>query len=320
MIKLKPIDTDPKDEEALKKEVIRLLEEEFFAPLLRIVGIKSVKQIKNAKEDLISAIRSGKIVYSRGKFRGKFDSTLTRELRGLRAEWDRRHEGWAIPLSELPMSVRVEVGLATARIEEKTKKFVDALSKFDTEKIAEKLKAKGLFDASLTKTQKKVKRSLSVIGVEPELSEDQKNLIATEYTTNLQKNIKGWLDEEIVRMRTKVQELTMSGIRYENLVQPLKDAYGVSLEKATFWARQENNLMVAKYRESRMKDAGVETYEWRTVAGSPLHPVRDSHKALDGKIFSWDNPPITTAPGKTQRRNHPGEDYNCRCIAIPVIE
>jgi SPP1 gp7 family putative phage head morphogenesis protein len=320
MIKLKPIDTDVKDEEALRKEVIKLLEQEFFVPLMKIVGIKKLKTIKNAKEDLISAIRSGKIYYSRGKFRGKFDSTLTRELRGLRAEWDRRHEGWAIPLSELPMLIRVEIGLATARTEEKSKNFVQALSKFDSAKIADKLKAKGLFDASLTKAQKKLQKSLELISIEPQLTDQMRDQITDEYTTNLKKNIKGWLDEEIISMRIKVEELTMRGVRYENLIQVFEESYGVSREKATFWARQENNLMVAKFREAGMKDAGVDKYEWQAVIGSPLHPTRERHKELSGKIFSWDDPPITTEPGKPPRRNHPGEDYNCRCIAVPVIE
>lgn len=319
MIKLTPVRADVKDEEAIKKEIARLLKEEFYLPLMRALGKKKIS-IQNSQQDLISAIRSGKITYSRGRFKGKFDSTLTRELRGLRAEWDRRHDAWAIPLSELPMFVRLEIGLATARTEEKAKELSTRLSEFDPEKIAEKLKAKHLFDASLTKTHKKIKRSLSVVGIEPELSEKQKNLITDEYVTNTKRDIKTWLDEEVTALRTEVQKMVMSGVRYENMIDAIQKSYGVSLEKATFWARQENNLMVAKLRESEMKESGIEKYEWRTVAGSPDHPVRDSHKALDGKFFSWDDPPITSEAGKPVRRNHPGEDYNCRCIAVPVID
>ncbi len=319
MLKLKPVDADVQDEERLAKEIEALLESEVYLPLLGIIGVKK-RSIKNAKEDVISALRSGKIFYSRGKFRGKFDSTLTRELRSLGAEWDRRQEAWSIPISAIPVVMRVEIGLAVARTEEKTKKLLDALSKFDTAKISEKLNADSIFDASLSKAEKKVKRSLGPLGITPTLTEEQKNLIIREYTANTQKDIKGWLDEELVALRAKITRLTLQGVRYENLIDALQQSYGVSREKATFWARQENNLMTAKFRESQMRDAGVMQYEWRTVAGSPNHPVRDSHKALDGKIFSWDDPPITTMPGKPQRRNHPGEDYNCRCIAVPVIE
>jgi SPP1 gp7 family putative phage head morphogenesis protein len=46
-------------------------------------------------------------------------------------------------------------------------------------------------------------------------------------------------------------------------------------------------------------------YIWRTRGDNK---VRASHTANNGKLFAWDNPPPT---------GHPGEDYNCRCIAEP---
>ena len=41
------------------------------------------------------------------------------------------------------------------------------------------------------------------------------------------------------------------------------------------------------------------------------------HKDLDGKIFEFANPPITNEKGD---RNNPGEDWQCRCEAIPIVE
>ncbi|MCF4097305.1 phage minor head protein [Maritalea mediterranea] len=38
--------------------------------------------------------------------------------------------------------------------------------------------------------------------------------------------------------------------------------------------------------------------------------VRASHAANHGKIFAWDNPPPT---------GHPGEDFGCRCRAVPYV-
>lgn len=319
MKKLKPISSDPKEEDRIKKEIERLLEEEFFAPLMKILGVKR-KSLQNSTDDLISAIRSGKIYYSGGKFRGSFDSTLTRELRSLRAEWDRRHDAWSIPLSKLPVQIRIEIGIATSRLEEKSKKFVEAISKLDTAKIAEKLEVMPLFDASLIKTEEKIKKSLADIAVAPKFTKEQRETIAREYTANTQKDIKGWLDEEVIALRTQFEELAKKGVRYESMIGSIQKSYGVSLEKARFWARQENNLITAKMRELHLKEIGVDRYEWRTVAGSPNHPVRHEHKMLDGKIFSWDDPPNTAQEGKAPRYNHPGEDYNCRCIAIPLIE
>ncbi len=46
---------------------------------------------------------------------------------------------------------------------------------------------------------------------------------------------------------------------------------------------------------------------WRSLRDDK---VRSSHQENDGWIFAWENPPAT---------GHPGEDYNCRCEAVPYI-
>ncbi|MDD0884230.1 phage head morphogenesis protein, partial [Xylella fastidiosa subsp. multiplex] len=37
---------------------------------------------------------------------------------------------------------------------------------------------------------------------------------------------------------------------------------------------------------------------------------REDHAAHDGTVFRWSDPPAT---------GHPGQDYNCRCVAIPNV-
>ncbi len=49
-------------------------------------------------------------------------------------------------------------------------------------------------------------------------------------------------------------------------------------------------------------------YIWRTRGDEKVRP---SHAALEGQVFSWDNPPAI---------GHPGEDHNCRCMAEPHLE
>lgn len=48
-------------------------------------------------------------------------------------------------------------------------------------------------------------------------------------------------------------------------------------------------------------------YIWRTRGDSK---VRSSHAKRDGQIFSWDDPP---------EGGHPGENYGCRCTAVPYL-
>jgi SPP1 gp7 family putative phage head morphogenesis protein len=58
-----------------------------------------------------------------------------------------------------------------------------------------------------------------------------------------------------------------------------------------------------------LKQAAVtDRYVWRTRRDER---VRLSHRMNDGRIFSWSERPDT---------GHPGEDYNCRCEAIPYVE
>jgi SPP1 gp7 family putative phage head morphogenesis protein len=65
-----------------------------------------------------------------------------------------------------------------------------------------------------------------------------------------------------------------------------------------------------KLTESRQRDIGVEGYIWRTVGDER---VRETHESVDGDYYSWDNPPSETDG------NAPGEDYQCRCWAEPVL-
>jgi uncharacterized protein with gpF-like domain len=39
---------------------------------------------------------------------------------------------------------------------------------------------------------------------------------------------------------------------------------------------------------------------------------------MNGKIFSFDNPPVVDK--KTGRKANHSEDYNCRCVAIPALD
>ncbi len=59
--------------------------------------------------------------------------------------------------------------------------------------------------------------------------------------------------------------------------------------------------------QCRQPAAGVRQYVWRSRDDGK---VRYSHAAHDDQVFSWDQPP----PG-----GHPGEAFNCRCYAEPVL-
>lgn len=315
MIKLKPVRHSPKEVEQVEKEIFDAFVKKIYLPLIATIGFKK-KIFKNSRSDLIEAIQSGQIVYSNGKFSGQFNSTLSRGLQELGAKWDRKHGSWTIPLPKLPIDIKNAISLSEAKFVEKINQLNKKLKEFDAEKFAEEIDVSKIFDTALFKVDRNISEAVRKITVQPEISPRAREAIAREYNNNLKKYIKNFTVEEIQKLRSKVNDSVYAGNRYETLIKSIQESYGVSQNKAKFLARQETNLMTAKFREERYKDAGVDQYEWRCVVGSPNHPVRPLHKIHDGKIYSWDKPPIVDEKGN---RKHPGEDYNCRCIAIPVV-
>lgn len=79
-------------------------------------------------------------------------------------------------------------------------------------------------------------------------------------------------------------------------------------------ARDQVNKLNGKLNQYRQQKLGGTRYKWRT---SKDEKVRKDHKALSGKTFSWDAPPITNKA--TGARNHPGGDFQCRCTAEMII-
>ena len=156
---------------------------------------------------------------------------------------------------------------------------------------------------------------LKTITIDSEMTQETAKIIAEEYTNNLRLYINKWNSDNILKLRASVLDNTLKGGRMEALVDSIEKNYNVSKNKARFLARQETSLLMSTMRETRYKDAGVTKYIWST---SGKKNVRDDHKKLDGTIQSWDNPPIVDS--STGRRGHPGEDYNCFCVAIPIVE
>lgn len=104
------------------------------------------------------------------------------------------------------------------------------------------------------------------------------------------------------------------GVRVEALRDLLAERGNVSLGRAALIARDQTLKTNAAIARARMQAAGVTSYRWST---SHDERVRQLHRILDGGAFEFDDPPVTARDGST---NNPGEDYQCRCIPIPIIE
>lgn len=128
----------------------------------------------------------------------------------------------------------------------------------------------------------------------------------------IESGIRGPIDG--VRLRSLLSDVSETvrtahaqGLRVEVLAQQLQDRFSVSDSRAALIARDQTLKLNGQLNRSKQQAAGVTHYRWAT---SRDERVRKSHQKLQGTLQSWSVPPSV---------GHPGEDYQCRCTAIPVI-
>lgn len=113
-----------------------------------------------------------------------------------------------------------------------------------------------------------------------------------------------------IAVREVLEDLRTTGdLRVETVRDMLRARAGITARHADLIARDQTLKLNAAITRIRMINAGVTHYTWNT---SHDERVRPSHQALDGQVFSW---AVGTPIGY-----HPGEDYRCRCVAIPYFE
>lgn len=78
--------------------------------------------------------------------------------------------------------------------------------------------------------------------------------------------------------------------------------------RAKLIARDQSSKFYNDLNRTRQKNVGIDKYRWETAGDERVRPT---HRANDGKIFSWDSPPAT---------GHPGYEINCRCVGVPALE
>lgn len=122
------------------------------------------------------------------------------------------------------------------------------------------------------------------------------------------------------------------GLRVEQLSDAIQERFSVSDSRADLIARDQTLKLNAQLGQTRVQAAGITRYMWSTshderVRGNPsgLYPnpsatgkTTADHFHLDGQIFEYANPPVVDE--RTGRRANPGEDYQCRCTAAPLLD
>lgn len=328
IIELKPIKESTAEYEKIEQRIKKAFQRLIYAPLLRQLGLTSQRKILNAKDVLADALRAGRITYSDAAFRGQFSASISKKLRALGAKWDRKIGAYRLPEKDLPADLRQTISASQGFFAQKMAAIDKKLEQILPEHVAKEIKIIDLFDQVLWKVETEFQKSVENITVAPKLAASERLKIAEEWQNNMDLWIKNFTEEQIKELRQTVHQAIFAGNRYESLIKGIETNYGVSKRKAKFLARQETNLLMAKFKETRYTAAGVNEYRWGCVKmphdTSPdprkhvLGNVRYYHGVLEGQTFRWDDPPVTNK--NPERRNNPGQDYNCRCFARPIVK
>jgi hypothetical protein len=138
--------------------------------------------------------------------------------------------------------------------------------------------------------------------------------------------IKTVSQREINRLETIVR--ANADLHVRDLVALIQERINVDESRAELWARDQTLKANAEVTKERHFELGITEYIWTTsgderVRGDPsgAWPVPKSgggdHFSLEGRIFKYSEPPIVDT--RTGRRANPGEDYQCRCTAYPIV-
>lgn len=286
---------------------------DLFAPLVR--GFNADEK-DNAKDSaLLSALRRGDVRYRSGAFYGHFNAAISRELKEMGGVF--KGGAWVVSADRLPASVLYAATRAENMLRRMQERIDDQITAL-VERVPGYVK-KLDFTEEFSKIEGGVERGFretvtKELGVAPTITPTMAERLRVEYTENIKLSISGFAQDDAEALRKGLQKLVYEGAPRADVMAFIGAKLNVTKERAKYIARQETALFTSKLKESQYRGAGIDEYRWSTVGDNR---VRNRHKALNNKIFKWDDPPVVDVD--TGKRGHPGEDYNCRCQAIPLV-
>lgn len=164
-------------------------------------------------------------------------------------------------------------------------------------------------DRHVDKQTRKVlgKRADNLLSSEPTLDYWRRENIAL---------IKGLADSQLGAIERILDQL--GNARVEDVAAALQKEMQFTESRAKLIAVDQTLKLNAQLTKDAHKQAGIDEYYWGDVEDES---VRDRHRELGdasraGKRFRYDDPPVVNEHGDT---GNPGDDYRCRCQAIPYV-
>jgi len=320
-----PVVKDYQSEE-LEKQINLAFFKVLWEPLLAVLKKSDLDLIENAVTigvaEIIKAMKNKTIFMQRNKvsvsFTGKFNATISKEFKKMDGTYNKRTKSWNVSYEKLPQEINAAQGQIVVQDEQMKKDMLMALPALD--QIQDIIEKNADFEA-LSDIQKEVEadwRDASRdFALTPEFTEEQRENINKEYTTNMNKYVVDFSEKQVIELRNIMEESLATGARADTLVEDLQARFAISERKAKFLAKQETRLLTTQYYHERATVAGCKRFRWST---SHDFRVRDLHKHLDGKIFSLDNLPVIHTGKNGDERGLPAQAFGCRCRAIYLFD
>ena len=305
---LKPINLRKKEIKKIYDSIKLFLKESLYNNITEIYKEHYKKSVYNTKQSILQLFKNEKLIVKNNVIYGDFNSYISKELRDLGLTYDKNKKGFVgiIPNDILKICEELKI---------KNKRFIYDL------------------DDYLNTYLQNLESSIDTINIDysPMIADYKEQLInsferfnikSSFLTTDINNNyinnsklfIKNMLFEETTKMRNELRELVEKGASNKSISQYLQDNYKMTQKRSLFIARQESSLLLSEYSKQQYLNNGIKKYIWST---SNDERVRKLHRELNNTIQEFDKPPIDDLNGK---RHNPGENFNCRCVAIPILE
>jgi SPP1 gp7 family putative phage head morphogenesis protein len=285
-------------------------------PLLDIID-KQQPIKTNSVNYLKEAIESNLITYNPAtkKFTGSLSASITTSLKKLGATFD--GDGFVLENKPLPRELE-QAYFTTQRQNELVRQQINnALNSNELQSILNNISFTNVYHKLLDNVDKQfATNARDVVSIKPVYTPAIKNYIAENYSNNLKLYIKDFTEDKIVALRKHLEPLILeNGYRSSVIQEYIEKSFDVNKSKAKFLARQESSLLTTSYTEARYQENGITSFIWSSSGDSRTRP---EHKLLNGKEFSFSNPPIIDV--RTGQRGLPGEAFGCRCRMKPVVK
>ncbi len=124
--------------------------------------------------------------------------------------------------------------------------------------------------------------------------------------------------------------MVRGGESIADIRQQIEERFAVSENRARLIARDQVGKLNGRLTKRRSQEAGLDLYRWNTAGDER---VRSTHKKLNNKICKWDNDTVyadsvaDARAGNWKSRSGagmfvgtPGQDIQCRCTSIPIVD